>query len=388
MIIIDHPHISDYLIQTIVRNQYEVIDTPPARELLAGHSVPFIAQSDAISRYHHHPLPRLYTSSENAIAWLETNLGFTKLAQDVLLFKDKAAFRNLTKSLFPDFFYQTFPLSQLDTLQPDQIPCPFIIKPNIGFFSLGVHCVNHPDDWPAIHAQIRQECDYIQSLYPAQVLNTGSFIVEQYITGDEYALDVYFNSHGQPVILNILHHPFSSDSDVSDRLYIANSDIILNNLNTFDSFLHDLGELVGLQNIPLHIEVRIDSHGILRPIEINPLRFGGWCTTGDFTGHCYGFNSYECFFNDTAPDWHALLADKTDYYYSLIVLNNSTGIPGRKINAFDYDALLSKLECPLHLTRVDFHKFPLFGFLFVKTHRNRYHEIDSLFHSNLCEFIH
>jgi hypothetical protein len=41
-------------------------------------------------------------------------------------------------------------------------------------------------------------------IYPEQVLDTRSFLIEEYIEGDEFALDAYFDGDGNPVILNIL----------------------------------------------------------------------------------------------------------------------------------------------------------------------------------------
>ena len=44
-----------------------------------------------------------------------------------------------------------------------------------------------------------------------------------------------------------------------------------------------LAKLAGLKNFPLHTEVRVNEKGEIIPIEVNPMRFGGWCTTADFT---------------------------------------------------------------------------------------------------------
>jgi hypothetical protein len=34
------------------------------------------------------------------------------------------------------------------------------------------------------------------------------------------------------------------------------------------------------------------------PIEVNPLRFGGFCTTADLLGVTLGFNEYKCFYEN------------------------------------------------------------------------------------------
>ena len=46
------------------------------------------------------------------------------------------------------------------------------------------------------------------------------------------------------------------------------------------------------------------------------------------------------------------------------MLDNDTGIPPGEIRGFDYDALLARFTRPLHLNRMDYNRFPLFGFLF------------------------
>ena len=57
-------------------------------------------------------------------------------------------------------------------------------------------------------------------------MNGNKFIVEQYVDGDEFAMDAYFNQKGEPVILGIFKHLFSSATDVSDRIYYTSKDII------------------------------------------------------------------------------------------------------------------------------------------------------------------
>ena len=43
----------------------------------------------------------------------------------------------------------------------------------------------------------------------------------------------------------------------------------------------------------MHVDLRVDNEGVIKPIEINPLRFGGWCTTADLLGIATGFSPYE-----------------------------------------------------------------------------------------------
>ncbi len=148
-----------------------------------------------------------------------------------------------------------------------------------------------------------------------------------------------------------------------------------------------MGRLTGARDVPVHVEVRRDHAGVVRPIEVNPLRFGGWCTTADLAPHAYGFSPYVQFLQQRVPDWPAILAEKDARRHSIVVLDNSTGIDGRDIAAFDYDAVLARFSRPLELRRVDWTRYSVFGFLFVETGPDQEGELEAILHSDLTEFV-
>lgn len=387
MILLDLPYVSDFLKETIRNNSFPVVE-PSGSLHFSKHNDSFcLMEAEAIEWIRKDPAPRIYTNSENSIHWISRNLGFTGLPEIINQFKDKAAFRRLTKSLFPDIFFREVAFDEIQDLSVAGFPFPFVIKPSVGFFSLGVYTVNKEDEWNAVKASIHSDIQRIRSLYPTEVLDTSTFIVEQYIHGVEYAFDAYFDEGGKPVILNILKHLFASGDDVSDRVYVTSKSIMLENLGCLGSFLEQLGKLVPMKNFPLHVEVRIDSNGKLVPIEVNPLRFGGWCTTADTTWFAYGINSYEYFLMGRKPDWKSILAKKDDTLYSLCVLNNSTGVAGSEIASFDYDRLLTHFRKPLEIRKTDHKAFPLFGFLFLQTRAEDSEELEWILKSDLKEFI-
>ncbi|WP_287273102.1 MULTISPECIES: ATP-grasp domain-containing protein [unclassified Okeania] len=143
---------------------------------------------------------------------------------------------------------------------------------------------------------ITEEIAQTKNLYPESVLNTNSLIIEEYIDGEEFAVDAYYNSIGKPVILGIFKHIFSSDNSVSQRVYCLFKEIIESNLEELTNFLEKIGDFARVKNFPVHIELRRNSNGILLPIEVNPIRFGGWCTTADLSFLAYGFNPYLYFY--------------------------------------------------------------------------------------------
>lgn len=385
MFLIDKPYVSDFLKKTLHENSIPVVNRfkPDELELLEGTNV--LTPKRAIERADKNIM--LYTNSENSIGWVSEHLGFTGIPDKIDLFKDKFKFRELTAELFPGFFYKKVNISELDKIDIDNLPLPFIIKPTVGFFSMGVYRVSSDAEWTETKDKIEIEIKNIKDMYPDEVLDFSTFIIEECIDGNEYAIDAYYNQNGEPVILNILEHSFSSDSDVSDRIYMSSKKIIESNIDEFLSFLKEVGKLADVINFPCHIELRRDEVGRLIPIEINPMRFGGWCTTADFTYYSYGFNPYLYYYKQLKPDWKEILKDKEDSIYSLVVLDNSTGLDRRDIEAFDYIKLLSHFENPLELREIDFKLHPVFGFLFTETRKDNLEELERILKSDLTEYI-
>ncbi len=387
MILVDQPYISDFLRQTIHDNKLPVVKTDAAKALGFENAAYFWDERQAAQAVPTAGNMPIYTTSENAIGWIARHLAFTDLPAQIDLFKDKAKFRELIRPLYPTFFFRQIALDDLDTLDITDLPLPFIIKPTAGFFSMGVHKVTDAADWARVKTAVHTELAQTQNLFPQEVVNTTSFIIEECIKGDEFAMDAYFDADGEPVILNILHHFFSSADDVSDRVYISSKAIIETHLAPFTDFLRQIGALTGVKNFPVHVEVRLDANGQIQPIEVNPMRFGGWCTTADMTYFAYDFNPYLYFLRGQRPDWTDILKDKAGKLYSIIILDNSTGLEAAQIAAFDYERMLATLEKPLELRPIDYHQFPVFGFVFAETRAENFAELDTILKSNLNEFV-
>jgi len=385
MFLIDKPYISKFLIQTIRDNNFNVIATKSAKELVNDESLSWISEDKAISIIKNNPETPIYAVSENALSWITNNLGKLKLSSQIQLLKDKANFRELIRTSFPDFFFRTVKLEDIQNLSIEDLPFPFVIKPTVGFFSIGVHIVKSKQDWNIAKNELN--IDNLKSIFPSDVLNTSTFIIEEFIEGDEYAIDYYHNNKGEVVILNILHHMFTSGTDTIDRVYSTSKDIINNFKEDIENFLNSIGKNIGLKNFPAHAEIRIDADKKITPIEINPLRFGGWCTTGDLSGIALGFNSYECFFTNQKPDWDQIYKNKTGKKYSLVVLNNNSGIVPEKIKQFNYNLLAQDFENPLVVRELDIKQYPVFGFLFTETSLGNEEELKNILVSDLKKYI-
>ena len=147
------------------------------------------------------------------------------------------------------------------------------------------------------------------------------------------------------------------------------------------------GDKTGLINFPAHVEIRITSQGEIIPIEVNPLRFGGWCTTGDLSWFAYGINSYEYFFNSKSPDWEEIFKSRANKKYSIIILNNNSGINEKEIESFNFNKLAMDFEKTMEIREIDFRIYPVFGFVFIETTKGNEEELNKILSSNLREYI-
>ena len=387
MFFVDEPYVSEFFKQTVRDNAIPVVGTAIARQLDLHAGTKVISEAQAVEMARATDNPRICLTSENSIGWISKQLAFSTLPEKIALFKDKLRFRELTKSILPDFYFREVRTEDLQDVRFDEIPLPFIIKPTVGFFSIGVYKVSSHSEWISTIDSISTEVNQAKALYPEEVLDTSSYIIEQYIHGEEYAVDAYYDETGKPVILSILEHTFSSDGDVGDRIYTTSREIIEDNLEEFSNFLDKIGKLADVNNFPVHVELRRDKDGIIRPIEVNPMRFGGWCTTADISYLAYGFNPYLYYYTQKQPDWSEALKGKEGILFTVIVLDNSTGIDADRIRSFDYDRLLANFEKPLELRKIDHKKHPLFGFLFAETRADNIGELKNILDSDLSEFV-
>lgn len=384
MILLDKPYVSRFLKDTIITYDFPAMDTGNVTE---HGELTLIHPEEIIEKFRNDSNSRLYTNSENSINWVVNHLGFTQLPTFINLFKNKVQFRKLMRGMYPNFFFREVALQELNELSLEDLPMPFIIKPAVGFLSLGVHKVIDQEDWLRVKQLIFDEFTDAQTLFPIEVVNASSFLIEEIIEGEEFAFDAYFDENGEAVVLGILKHLFSSEKDVSDRVYFTSKEIIGTFLPQFTVFVKKLGESANLKNFPVHIEVRVDAKGNLIPIEVNPMRFGGWCTTADLTYLATKVNPYHCFLCNIKPDWDQILNEMDDDLYSLIILDNSTQIPSKQILRFDYEKLLKQFSNPLELREIDYKIYSIFGMMYTKSRKEDFAEVENILTSNLREFV-
>lgn len=386
MIILDKPYVSTFLQKTVRDLGIPVLNCSEDDDLISLNNLK-ISNEDDFRKIAKAQSPLLlYCNSENSLQWIYRNLEDTGIPKAIELFKEKVTFRQLVQRIYPDFFFQEVTYNQLPNIDISKINKPFIIKPAIGFFSMGVYKVSRDNEWELIVGSIQQEMQKVQGLYPIEVMNSSKFIIEQYIEGEEFAIDAYYDGNGKPVILNILKHPFSSDGDVSDRIYFTSQNIMREQLATFTAVLASIGEATGIANFPVHVEVRVDKNGKVIPIEVNPMRFAGWCTT-DLAYYAYDLNVYDYYFNQKVPAWDQILQTVDDQLYGIVIADVPKHLDTKKIAGIDYEGFSSNFSNLLELRRINYNQYPVFAFSFIKVDNNS-DEVDKILQLDWSPYIH
>jgi ribosomal protein L20A (L18A) len=391
MIIFDQPYVSEFLKNTAAELQIPVLKNKMAAGLNSEKGLRLFEEAEFIELIKEKGEFTLYSNSENSIGWISENLGFTGLPGKIELFKNKVKFRELLERLYPELYFKNIKFEKLDEIRTEEIEKPFIIKPAVGLFSLGVHKVSTDTEWDSVLKRLKAEVKENKELYPAQVLDVENFIIEGNIEGEEFAVDAYFNSKGKPVVLNIFKQIFSSENDVSGRVYFTSKKVIETYRETVKDLLKEIGNLVGLRNFPFHIELRISEDRRVQPIELNPMRFASWCTT-DIAHFAYGINTFRFFLEELEPDWDKILTGLEGKNFCLVMLNRSAEIglkmtDPKLVKAFDYEKLLSEFEKPLELRKIDHKKYGFFGYVFTETRDSSWQEIEKILKSDLREYI-
>jgi hypothetical protein len=384
MFIFDAPYISDVAVNYLLESQQPVLQTAFSKTILPK-GVNEVSCSQAREILAQNRFSWLYTNSENAIAAIVDLLGKdSEVLKKIELFKDKQKFREATSHMFPDIYFKEIGREEIAALNFSDIAQPFIIKPTVGFLSAGVYRVNSEIEWLEVQKEILEKTDAASSSFPKEVLNGSTFLIESVIEGTEYAIDAYYDDDNSPVVLNILEHRFNGEHDMGDRLYVTSADIIASRLAAVETFLNQLGTLLDLRGVPLHVEVRIDQNDVVRPIEVNPLRFAGWCST-DIALYAFGVNVYEYFSERKRPVWTDIYEAKKGLQFAMVIVEKRSAVAEGQM--FDYEALKSVFDSLLHIRPIDYQTKPLFAFLFLEVDENHRSELDTALTLDPQKFI-
>ncbi|MGV8077156.1 MAG: ATP-grasp domain-containing protein, partial [Methanosarcina sp.] len=173
MIILDYPYVSEFLKDTIADMQIPVLKNEMAAGLKTEKRLKFLEEFEFIKLIKEKGEFSLYSNSENSLGWISENLAFTGLPEKIELFKNKIKFRELLERIYPELYFKGVEFENLEEIRVEEIEKPFIIKPAVGFFSLGVHKVSTNEEWASVLKSIKAEVEDIKGLYPVQVLDVG-----------------------------------------------------------------------------------------------------------------------------------------------------------------------------------------------------------------------
>ena len=87
-------------------------------------------------------------------------------------------------------------LSVKNEVNPDELPLPLVLKPAVGFLSVGVYIVRNKAEWQAALDEIDRNFAKQCAVFPETVVRSEKFILEQCIEGEEYAVDAFYDAEG------------------------------------------------------------------------------------------------------------------------------------------------------------------------------------------------
>lgn len=383
MLILEEPFVSPHMIDWAEETKHPILDNAMARQIASsGRELNLVDDEEA--RELVMGGQRLLTNSENALDWVLSNIDDDDLARVLDTYKDKKRMREVLAPMYPELDVVSYHEDDLYDLDPEALSYPFVLKPEVGFCSVGVFTIQDESDWKDALSLIRKNREDWNARYPDSVLDMGEYVLEPYIDGVEYAIDAYFDEHGKSHVLNVLRHDFAGPEDTSDRLYVTSQSIIQEKGKQFEEWLDETNALIGARSMAVHPEIRLTEDGRIVPIEFNPMRFAGLGGT-DVAYLGFGMRTYEEFLQDKKTDLKSLLEGKDGLAWSMSVLNAPKDMP--KGSKFDYDAFERRFEHVLELSRFDADKTGNFGMLFLETSEDDPKDLDFVLRSDLREFI-
>jgi hypothetical protein len=275
--------------------------------------------------------------------------------------KDKFAFRELLKPFYPALYYKQCRLEDLlrEELDPYQ---KYVIKPVKGCFGSGVRIVDGSVNLPDLVADIQAELTRNGAVLSSEVLTPNDFLIESYVAGEEYAVDMFYDRQQQPAITNIYHHPMPENPAYLHMLYYTSRSTFETVYAQAREFFTRLNGVLQVSNLPIHAEFKLQD-GYLIPIELNPFRFGGM-GLGNLGYHALGLNPYQCFIEDAEPDWTSIWQDKDDLYGFFIAYNGAHSDVTR--TRPDWVRLRQNFTRIIRETPFDYRQQLAFGILYIE----------------------
>ena len=305
---------------------------------------------------------KIYAPTESALEIILERSEDKTFVNAVNMLKDKHKFRELMSNMYPDFFFAKTTINELEKINLDRDK-KYIVKPTKGFFGTAVKELNRETNIYEIAKEIHSELAENSRYFSESVLSKNELIIEQFVEGEEYAVDMYFNENGKPEILNIYHHPLPDKNEYFHVLYYTNKDIFDKFYDRLKAIFIELNEHLNITNFPIHAEFKLENDALV-PIEMNPLRYGGF-GLADLTYHAFGFNPFSAFFENIKPNWQEIWDKRNEYHFGWVLGYNGTDIDV-ETHTPDDEAYLHYLCDTIHYVEIDHKENPVFYIAYVK----------------------
>ncbi len=273
--------------------------------------------------------------------------------------KDKYLFRDLLTGMFPSLKYQTVELKDIIKLK---LTSKKILKPVKGCFGTAVKTIDENSDIDRVIEEIKTEIKKNSAILSENVLSQSQFILEDFIAGEEYAIDMFFDSKGNPHIVNIYYHPIPKYCEYLHMLYYTNKSIFEKVYDKAMDFFVEINKKLQLKKITLHTEFKLSTD--LIPIEINAMRYGGM-GLGNMVYHSLNINPYKHFQEEQSPNWEKIWQKYPKENFAFLIAYNGTHINVSKQKP-NFQKLESQFSKVLNKTVFNYQKQLAFGIYTLK----------------------
>ena len=306
---------------------------------------------------------KVYVPSETSLSIVMERIQDQDYVNGINKLKNKYFCREVLSPLYPDFYFAKATLAEIPTL--DLQGKKVVIKPLKGFFGTGVRVADPSSDLTKLAKEMQEEVQAGAKFFPESILTQNEYIIEEYITGDEYAVDMFFDERGKPAIMNIYFHPEPAISDYFHLMYYTNKEIFDNYLDTFTHFFNELNKIMKLKSFPIHAEFKL-QHGVMVPIELNPMRYGGFGLS-DLTYNSFQHQPISAYFDNTPANWDAIWEVRKENNYAWILGYNGKDIDINNLPP-DHDKFSAYLETNSNLidyVKLDHKTNPVFALAYI-----------------------
>ncbi|OJJ20347.1 hypothetical protein BKI52_17950 [marine bacterium AO1-C] len=294
--------------------------------------------------------------------------------------KDKYLFRDLLSRTYPSLDYKTVELKDIPKLK---LNSKKIIKPVKGCFGTAVKIIDENSNLENVVEEITSEINKNSTILSENVLSQSKFIVEDFIEGKEYAVDMFFDSTGIPHIVNIYYHPTPKHAEYLHMMYYTNKDIFEEVYDSAIDFFVEINKKLQLTNISLHSEFKLSKD--LVPIEINAMRFGGM-GLGNMIYHSLNINPYKCFIEENSPKWDELWKKHSNENFVFLIAYNGTNIDPNQQKP-NFKKIERKFSEILNKTVFNYQKQLAFGIYTLKESAENIEEILNIDFNDFFEDI-